>query len=104
MCEHDPAPLQAIQVIPGSESGVPIMINRSTPRCGYWDDPVGQVWPSDVRLEFVNFFDFDQLRRRDFRYVEVFIRDFPSQTHLVGRRALVEFEHVIIKAVDVVPA
>ncbi|MBI5850619.1 MAG: hypothetical protein HZB39_06200 [Planctomycetes bacterium] len=104
MCEPDPAPMQAIQVIPGSKSGVPIMINRSTPRCGYWDDPVDRVCPSEVRLEFVNFFDFGELGRRDFRYVEVFICDFPSQPHLVGRRALMAFEHVSFRSVDVVSA
>jgi hypothetical protein len=104
MCEPDPAPIQALQVIPRTEPGIPIMINRSTLRSGYWDDPVDRVGPSDVRLEFVNFFDFDELDRRDFTYVEVFIRDFPLQPQLIGRRALVEFADVIVKAIDVASA
>lgn len=40
MCEPDPAPMQALQVIPRWELGIPIMINRSTPRSGYSEDPV----------------------------------------------------------------
>ena len=45
-----------------------------------------------------------ELDRRDFTYVEVFIRDFPLQPQLIGRRALVEFADVIVKAIDVASA
>ena len=101
MWESDPEPHPALQVVPRAESGVPIMINRSTPRCGYWDDPVDRVRPSDVRLEFIRFFDFDELGPRDFKYLEVHVADFTGQPHLVGRRALLEYENVKIIAVRV---
>ncbi len=96
MCEPDPAPMRALHVVPRTESGVPIMINRTTPRCGYWDDPVDRVRPSDVCLEFVRFFDWAELERRDFRYVQVHIAGFTGRPHLLGRRALLDSEYVNI--------
>ncbi len=104
MCDPDPTPIPFLQVVPRHEAGVPIMINRSIPRCGYWDDSVGQVKPSDVRLEFIRFFDFDELGRRDFRYLEVRVAEFTGQHGLVGRRALLDYEHVKIMAVGVAAA
>jgi hypothetical protein len=71
------------------------MINRSIPPVGYWDDPATSVMPSDGAVfDFVTFFDFDELDRRDFKYLEVAIRGFAKHPHLVGRRALVEFDRV----------
>jgi hypothetical protein len=73
-----------LRVVP--KSGVRIVINRSTPPVGYWDDPVDVVLPSDgARFTFV---------RRDFKYLEVQIEEFVKHPHLVGRRALIEFAGV----------
>jgi len=89
---HPPA-VSSLHVIP--RSGVRIMINRSSPPVGYWDDPVDIVLPSDgARFNFVTFFDWAELERRDFKYLEVEIREFAKHPHLVGRRALVEFDSV----------
>lgn len=104
MCEPGPEEMRALRVIPAAASGVPIMINRDASGSGYWDDPVRQVCPSEVRMEFVNFFDFGELGRRDFKFVLVHLRDFPAHPHLVGRRALLEFEHVTFEVVDVAPS
>jgi hypothetical protein len=89
---HPPA-VSSLHVIP--RSGVRIMINRSSPPVGYWDDPVDIVLPSDgERFNFVTFFDWAELERRDFKYLEVEIREFAKHPPLVGRRALVEFDSV----------
>ncbi len=96
---HHPPPIPYLRVAP--KSGIPIMINRATPPVGYWDDPVTQILPSDgARLAFVTFFDFDELGRRDFHYLEVEISEFTKYPHLVSRRALVEFNYVGIFVED----
>jgi hypothetical protein len=90
---HHPPAISSLHVVP--KSGVRIMINRSTPPVGYWDDPVDVVLPSDgARFTFVTFFDFAELDRRDFKYLEVQIEEFVKHPHLVGRRALIEFDSV----------
>jgi hypothetical protein len=98
MYTHHPPSIPSLRVVP--KTGIRIMINRSEPPVGYWDDPVDFVLPSDgARFDFVTFFDFDQLDRRDFKYLEVEIREFPTRPHLVGRHALVEFDTVGVFAV-----
>jgi hypothetical protein len=93
MYEHHAPPMDSVQVVP--RSGITIMINRATPPVGYWDDPVTQILPSDgARFAFVAFFDFAELDRRDFKYLEVVITALARHPHLVGRRALVEFDRV----------
>jgi hypothetical protein len=72
-----PPPISSFHVVP--ESGVRIMINRSTPPVGHWDDPIDTVLPSDGAL---------------FTYTEVHIEKFEKHPHLVGRRALIEFDAV----------
>jgi hypothetical protein len=104
MNEPEPAPLTALRVVPDSDSGIPIQINRSSPPSGYWDDPVDRVSPADVVLQFVRFHDFDELGLRDFEYLEVRIDKFLGQPHLVGRRALVACRYVTVCAVDAAPA
>lgn len=86
----------AFRVVPRDPAvPVPIMINK--PRAGdrnrYWDDPVNQVSESDAHLEFLDYFDWDELSRVDFQYYRVRIMAFPSQAHLVGREALLEHQH-----------
>jgi hypothetical protein len=90
---HHPPAISSLHVIP--RSGLRIMINRSAPPVGYWDDPVDVVLPTDgARFDFVTFFDWAELDRRDFKFLEVEIREFVKHPHLVGRRALVEFDSV----------
>jgi hypothetical protein len=101
-CEPEPKAMAALRVVP-STADIPIQINRSSPRCGYWDDPVGRA-PSDVHLDFVRFFDFGALERRDFEHLEVHVADFPGQPHLAGRRALVGFQYARILVAAVGPA
>jgi hypothetical protein len=93
---YSPAPLACFEVIP-SAPGVPIMINRASPRTGYWDDPVTRVAPGDACLQFVKFFDWDELGLRDFQYAEMVIAEFAAHAELAGRYALMEFSFAIFK-------
>lgn len=93
---HDKAPMRCLRVVPSISSGTPIMINRTPRPGGYWDDPVDRVDADAVWLELVHFFDWAPLERRDFEFFLVAIREFPSQPHLVERRALVRCEDATV--------
>ncbi len=92
--EAAPEPLKGFDVQPNTISGVPLAVNRASPPTGYWDDPVGRILPDDARLEFVRFFDWDELGPRDLQFVQVRIADFPKHPALTGRHALIEFAYV----------
>jgi hypothetical protein len=85
-----------IQVVPFG-SGVPIMIEQ--PRPGdqswnlYWDDPVDKISPSDAKLRYLDFFDWNDMAYADFHYYRVRIESFDAQLHLVGREALLEHQN-----------
>jgi hypothetical protein len=91
--ERAPEPLKGVAVHPNAVTGVPIAINRASPRTGYWDDPVDRILPEEARMEFVQFFDWDELGPRDLKFVEVRIADFPKHPALAGRYALIEFSY-----------
>jgi hypothetical protein len=88
-----PLALPNFQIVPNSESGAPILINRDLPRSGYWDHPISEVKPSDVELHLLRFFDFDELNFRDFRYYEVVIQASKTHPEIIGRVALIEVEY-----------
>ena len=82
-----------LQVVPGAAAGVPIMINRDpTQDHGYWDHPLKRVAPADVDLRFVDWFDFDALAFRDFKYCRVRVVA-SLHSEIVGRAALLECEY-----------
>src|SRR5687767_7311907 len=69
-------PIINLKVIPISLLvEVPVMINRSTPASGYWDDPVKIINASDVDLAFISFFDWDGYNVKDCTYYRVRIID-----------------------------
>jgi hypothetical protein len=88
----DRALTSAFRVVPAG-CGMDILINRETPRCGYWDDPVNRVEPGEAELQFFEYFDYDVQGLRDFEYYEVLILRFDRHPHLVGRNALVRVRH-----------
>ncbi|RYG12920.1 MAG: hypothetical protein EON92_06985 [Burkholderiales bacterium] len=81
-----------IQVLLRSGRFARIMLNRDVDS-GYWDHPIREV-TEDATLEFVSFFDWDQLHYRDHRYVRVFVGAWPSQPAAVGKHALIESQYV----------
>jgi hypothetical protein len=89
----NPLALPGFRIVPNIEHGTPILINRDLPRSGYWDYPVSEVRPADVKLHLLRFFDFDQLGYRDYRYFEVMIHSSPTYPKIIGRAALIEFAH-----------
>jgi hypothetical protein len=87
-----PEPLLFLYVIPNAE--IPIMINREKMKHhGYWDYPVKYISSEEAKLCLIDFFDYDQLGFKDFRYCRVKIVA-SNNPDLVGRVALVEPEHV----------
>lgn len=81
-----------IQVRLRSGRFAPIMLNREVDS-GYWDHSIREV-TDDATLEFVSFFDWDQLHYRDHRYVRVVVAAWPSQPSAVGKHALIESQYV----------
>lgn len=81
-----------IRVCLRSGSFAPIMLNREVDS-GYWDYPLQEV-TADAILQFVRFFDWDQLHYCDYRYVHVVVVDWPSHPAVVGKHALVETQYV----------
>jgi hypothetical protein len=80
-------PLRYLHIVPTAE--VPIMINRSDPPGGYWDDPVNRVQPEETDMMFHYYYDFDLIGYRDFEYYAVRITAFKDHPQLVGREALI---------------
>jgi hypothetical protein len=70
----------------------PIMLNREIDS-GHWDYPVMRV-TDDARLQFVRFFDWDQLDYRDNQYVRVKVDHWPSHADAVGKHGLIETQYV----------
>jgi hypothetical protein len=92
----EPLPLHGFRIVPGTEHGVPIFINRDLPRSGYWDYLLSVVRPTDVDLRLLRFFDFDQIGYRDFKYYEVLIAASETHPEVVGRAALIECEYATV--------
>ncbi|MFZ6675435.1 hypothetical protein [Undibacterium sp. Xuan67W] len=84
-------PFTDFKVVPISLlTEVPVMINRSVPACGYWDDPIKTIRLSDVDFALIGFFDWDGYNVKDCAYYRVRIIDCKSQPNLAGRDALIE--------------
>lgn len=89
----DPITRPDFHIVPGSECGVPILINRDLPRSGYWDYPISRVEPNDVEMHLLRFFDFEELGYREYQYFEVMIDASVDYPDLVGRAALIEVQY-----------
>lgn len=83
-------PIVNLKVVPISSTDVPVLINRSMPASGYWDDPVKMIKAADVELALIGFFDWDEYNTKDCRYYRVRIMNCKSQPNLIGRDALIE--------------
>jgi len=86
------AMLPAVRVELRHGDRAPIMLNRETDS-GYWDHPIKEV-TRDAKLNFIRFFDWDQLDYRDNRYVRVRVESWPSQKNAEGKDALIESHYV----------
>lgn len=86
-------PIECLVVTP-LEPSAPIYINREVKHSGYCDYPIDFIRPIDVKLNFIDCFDFDIYSVRDFEYYLVRIVDSSLDVNLIGRDALIEPKHV----------
>ena len=85
-------PQPQILVKTSSEVGAPLMLNREIDG-GYWDYPIAYSVPNVV-FTFVRFFDWDQANYKDNRFVQVIVEEWPGNTELIGKHALLETHYV----------
>jgi len=87
--EDTPPP--TLKVVPLARSLILIRRLTEPGEAGYWDQEKDMVvGPDDIRLEFVDFFDFCQVPIKEFRYYLCRILSFRSHTRYEGREALME--------------
>jgi hypothetical protein len=82
-------------VVPISPGPVPIKIHqpREADLNRYWDDPVREISAPEAELQFLDYFDWNQMGYIDFQYYRVRISAFASKPHLIGREALLDHLH-----------
>ncbi|MDR2637562.1 MAG: hypothetical protein LBB55_04420 [Zoogloeaceae bacterium] len=100
-------PIINLKVIPISPAGIPILVNRSMPASGYWDDSVKTISAADmVELAFIGLFDWDGYNVKDCTYYRVRIIDCKSRPSLIGRDALVEtfYVNVFLEPENFIPS
>lgn len=102
LCDLFVNPIPFFQILPSIAHGTPIMIQkprRGAPT-GYWDDPVNLVKPREAELQFITYFDWNQMDYIDLRYYRVKIASFDAYPDLVGREALIERQHATVRLSD----
>jgi hypothetical protein len=88
-CEDIPRPV--LRVVPGSSSLILIKRLSGPGEAGYWDQEKDMVvGPDDIRLTFVDYFDFSQVPMKDFHYYLCKILSFPNHSEYEGREALLQ--------------
>lgn len=74
-------------------SALPALINRDI-SSGYWDFALPE-FPSDVRLNFISFFDWSDLDMRDNEFAKVVVSESPTIPDIVGKQALIRPINVV---------
>ncbi|MCI0409861.1 MAG: hypothetical protein L0191_15075 [Acidobacteria bacterium] len=83
-------PFPFLIVVPARDE-VSLLIHRpATDGNRYWDAFDGRVGPTDVTLQFIEWFDWNCYDRRDFQYYLVNLAAFPRHTDFEGRDALIK--------------
>jgi hypothetical protein len=82
------------RVVPGHQIGqIPTMFvnmqSEATPSLS-WEHITGPFLESEIELTLINFFDWNILNWRDFRYFKVKIRALEKRSALVGKEGLVD--------------
>jgi hypothetical protein len=67
------------------------MLNRERDS-GYWDDDLKHA-PTDSKINFLSFFQWDWLGIRDYDLVKVVVTASPSNERLIGKQALVQVSY-----------
>jgi hypothetical protein len=84
--------LQTEIVVELQSDFAPWLLNREKDS-GYWDADPKEV-TREAKLQFISFFDWDQLSYRDNTYVRVLVVDWPAEPSVIGRNALIEAQYV----------
>lgn len=94
-------PIPFLQIEPSSKS-MPIMVQNPRPDkpIGYWDHPLNRISPGQAEMHFIGYFDWNRLDCVDFRYYRVTIAKFDTKSELIGREALIERPHAVVRLAD----
>ena len=76
---------------------IPLMVNR-TGDGGGWDHPVTALINDEYDIEFIDYFDWDQLGIKDNRYFTVKILVSKNHPEINGFKALIETQYVDVYA------
>ena len=90
------SPMPFLRVTPSSQTA-PILIGEGG---GRWDHPVKSVDSDKVEMNFIGFFDWNQLDYLDFTYYRVKIARLDGHPDVVGREALIERQYARVKFVE----
>lgn len=88
--EGEDIPPPVLMVVPRERAFV--LIERASRRgeASYWDQEKDMVvGPNDIKLTFLDYFDFSHIPIIDFRYYRCKIFSFPSWPEYDGREALI---------------
>ena len=89
--EGEDIPPPALKVVPRERSLILIRRLTGPGEAGYWDQEKDMViGPDDIKLAFVDYFDFYEVPMKDFRYYLCKVLSFPSHVEYEGREALAE--------------
>jgi len=89
--EHPNLPPPALRVVPRERSPILIKDLNAPGQASFWGVVKDLfVGPEDITLAFVDYFDWSNLKERDFRFYRCKILSFPSMTEFEGREALIE--------------
>lgn len=81
-------PYNEFIVVPTSDI-CPIMINRDK-QSGYWDHPITRIEQKDLKMAFINYFNWSSHDQIDFRYFHVRIIESEKYPQLIDFDALLE--------------
>ncbi len=80
-----------LKVVPRASSLILIKRLAAPGGSGYWDQEKDMVvGPDDIKLQFLDYFDFSQAPVKELRYYRCRVLSFPAHVEYEGREALVE--------------
>jgi hypothetical protein len=84
-------PPPALRVVPTHTAQILIEAVRSPGEATYWGEARDlYVNSDDIKLAYIDYFDFSNLSARDFQYYLCKILSFPPHVEYEGRRALIQ--------------
>jgi hypothetical protein len=84
-------PPPVLRVVPIHKPQILIKSPNAPGENSYWGVAKDlYVSSDDITLEFIDYFDFSNVRRRDFQYYRCKILHFPAHTEFQGRDALMQ--------------